>query len=127
MASLPVTNRIIELFRRYDADGTEEVDKDKLIKVLELVDVYTAIAQKAEKTAGKVRYQDFFDWIVVLSGPPASGKSTVSAKLAEHLGIPKLTMRDLLRAAIALGSASGRQVEGIIKTGGVVPDPLLMQ
>ncbi|CAE7465696.1 adk-1 [Symbiodinium sp. CCMP2592] len=138
------THEAPSLFRRYDADGTGEVDKDKLVKVLELLDVCTTIAQKAvdscEKTAGKVRYQDFFDWvmhpaappasvrtIVVLSGPPASGKSTVSAKLAEHLGIPKLTIRDLLRAAIALGSALGRQVEGIIKRGGVVPDPLLMQ
>lgn len=144
MASLPLTNGIIELFRQYDPGGTGEVDKDKLVKVLELVDVPAAIAQKAvdssEKAAGKVCYQDFFDWvmhpaappasgrtIVVLSGPPASGKTTVSAKLAEHLGIPKLTIHDLLRAAIALGSASGRQVEGIMKRGGVVPDPLLMQ
>ncbi|CAE7354836.1 adk [Symbiodinium natans] len=89
---------------------------------------------------GKVRYQDFLDWVmhptcppaegrkvILLLGPSASGKSTVSPKLAEQLGIPKITTHDLLRAAVALGSAVGRQVEGIMKRGGTVPDPLLMQ
>lgn len=60
--------------------------------------------------------------VVVLLGAPGAGKGTQAPILAERLGIPVLASGDLLRAEVATGSALGREVDGIMRSGELVPD-----
>jgi len=62
---------------------------------------------------------------VIFLGPPGAGKGTQAARLAEHLGIPRISTGDMLRDAIAAGTPVGKQVGPIMEKGGLVPDDLL--
>jgi adenylate kinase len=62
---------------------------------------------------------------IIFLGPPGAGKGTQAARLAEHLGIPRISTGDMLRDAIAAGTPLGRQAGPIMEKGGLVPDPLL--
>ena len=44
--------------------------------------------------------------IVVLVGPPGSGKGTQAKVLCEHMSVPHLSTGDMLRAARKAGNAS---------------------
>lgn len=59
---------------------------------------------------------------LVLFGPPGAGKGTQARRLAEHHGFAHLSTGDLFRAAIAARSPLGREVEGLLKAGRLVPD-----
>jgi adenylate kinase len=63
--------------------------------------------------------------ILLLFGPPGCGKGTQSRRLAKRLEIPALSTGDMLRAESAAGSTLGRQVEQILKSGGLVGDDLV--
>lgn len=65
--------------------------------------------------------------IVVLFGPPGSGKGTQSQRVAERLGIPHVATGDILRAEVARGSALGREAEPIMRSGKLVPDDLIVR
>jgi adenylate kinase len=60
--------------------------------------------------------------VVVLLGAPGAGKGTQAPILSEHLGVPILGSGDLLRAAVAAGSALGREAETYMSRGQLVPD-----
>ena len=60
--------------------------------------------------------------VVVLLGAPGAGKGTQAPILAKRLGIPVLASGDLLRAEVSAGSALGREVDGIMRSGELVPD-----
>jgi adenylate kinase len=60
--------------------------------------------------------------VVVLLGAPGAGKGTQAPILAQRLGIPVLASGDLLRAEVAAGSELGREVDGIMRSGELVPD-----
>jgi adenylate kinase len=62
---------------------------------------------------------------VIFLGPPGAGKGTQAARLADHLGAPRISTGDMLRDAIAAGTPVGRQVGPIMEKGGLVPDDLL--
>ena len=62
---------------------------------------------------------------VIFLGPPGAGKGTQAARLAEHLGIPRISTGDMLRDAIAAGTPLGKKAAPIMEKGGLVPDPLL--
>jgi adenylate kinase len=62
---------------------------------------------------------------VIFLGPPGAGKGTQAARLAEYLGIPRISTGDMLRDAIAAGTPVGKQVGPIMEKGGLVPDDLL--
>jgi adenylate kinase len=62
---------------------------------------------------------------VIFLGPPGAGKGTQAARLAEHLGVPRISTGDMLRDAISAGTPVGRQVGPIMEKGGLVPDDLL--
>jgi adenylate kinase len=62
---------------------------------------------------------------IIFLGPPGAGKGTQAARLAAHLGIPKISTGDMLRDAISAGTPVGRQVGPIMEKGGLVPDDLL--
>jgi adenylate kinase len=63
---------------------------------------------------------------VVFLGPPGAGKGTQAAKLALHLGLPRISTGDMLREAIAEGTSLGREAEPFMGRGRLVPDDLLV-
>jgi adenylate kinase len=63
---------------------------------------------------------------LILLGAPASGKGTQAAVLCERFGVPKISTGDMLRAALAAGTPLGKQAEGIMKAGKLVPDSVVI-
>jgi adenylate kinase len=58
----------------------------------------------------------------MLMGMPGAGKGTHAAALSEKLGAPQVSTGDMLRAAVSAGSALGREAEGCMRRGDLVPD-----
>jgi adenylate kinase len=63
---------------------------------------------------------------IVLLGPPGSGKGTHAKKLSEGLGTPIIATGEILRQAIAEGSALGKSAEEHVKSGRLVPDETVL-
>ncbi|UCG62612.1 MAG: adenylate kinase [Candidatus Zixiibacteriota bacterium] len=63
---------------------------------------------------------------LVFLGPPGSGKGTQAVKLAQKLGLKHLSTGDVLRDAVKRGSELGKQAEGYMKRGELVPDGLII-
>ncbi|MEO8198432.1 MAG: adenylate kinase [Thermoanaerobaculia bacterium] len=63
----------------------------------------------------------------VMLGAPGSGKGTQAEYLAAALGVPAISTGAMLRDAVALGSALGRKVEGIMASGALVDDGLMAE
>jgi adenylate kinase len=59
--------------------------------------------------------------IVVLVGPPGSGKGTQAKVITQRLGIPHLSTGDMLRAARKAGTLEPKYVD-IMNGGGLLPD-----
>src|SRR5271156_5312170 len=64
--------------------------------------------------------------IYVLLGPPGPGKGTQGERLAATLGIPKVATGDVLRAAVAAGTPLGREAQGFMDRGALVPDGVIL-
>jgi adenylate kinase len=65
--------------------------------------------------------------VVVLLGAPGAGKGTQAPILAERLGVPVLASGELLRTEVASGSALGREVDEIMRSGELVPDATIVR
>jgi len=63
---------------------------------------------------------------VVLLGPPGSGKGTHGKRLAEALAVPLISTGDILRQAIAEGTALGTSAQEDVKSGRLVPDETVL-
>lgn len=63
--------------------------------------------------------------IVVLVGPPGSGKGTQAKFLCERFSIPQISTGDMLRAAKKAGTLDRRYLE-IMDAGGLVPDEAMI-
>lgn len=63
---------------------------------------------------------------LILVGPPGAGKGTQAARLIERLSVPHLSTGDMLRLAVKQGTELGQQAEGFMKSGGLVPDDLVI-
>ncbi len=64
--------------------------------------------------------------IVVLLGPPGSGKGTQGERVAAALGVPKISTGDVLRAAAKAGTPLGLEAKGYMDRGDLVPDPVIL-
>jgi adenylate kinase len=64
--------------------------------------------------------------ILVLFGPPASGKGTQAARIKTSHGVAHLSTGDMLRAAIAAGTDTGRKAKAIMDAGQLVPDEVVV-
>ncbi len=63
---------------------------------------------------------------LVLVGAPASGKGTQANVLSEKFGVPKISTGDMLRAARQAGTKLGREAEGYMNAGKLVPDEVVI-
>jgi adenylate kinase len=63
---------------------------------------------------------------LIIFGPPGAGKGTQAKRLQEKNGWPQLSTGDMLRAAIAAKTDLGKQVEGILAKGDLVPDNIVI-
>jgi adenylate kinase len=65
--------------------------------------------------------------VIVLLGAPGAGKGTQAPVIAEHLGVPILGSGDLLRTAVAAGTALGRAADDYMSRGQLVPDATIVR
>ena len=63
---------------------------------------------------------------MILVGPPGAGKGTQAVHLVERFKISHISTGDMLRAAVSEGTALGKQADGYMKAGGLVPDDLVI-
>ena len=63
---------------------------------------------------------------MVILGRQGSGKGTQSLRIAEAYGCVHLSTGDVLRAAVDAGSELGQQAAGIMNSGGLVGDDIMI-
>jgi adenylate kinase len=64
---------------------------------------------------------------VIFLGPPGAGKGTQAARLASHLGVPKISTGDMLRDAMAQATPVGREIRPAMEKGNLVSDDILVK
>lgn len=64
--------------------------------------------------------------IVILLGPPASGKGTQAVELAKTLKLPHISTGDLFRENMSKETPLGKQAKEYIEKGQLVPDALVL-
>ncbi len=59
---------------------------------------------------------------LILVGPPGAGKGTQAVHLAAHYKIPHISTGDIFRANLKNGTELGKQAQGFMDRGELVPD-----
>jgi adenylate kinase len=63
---------------------------------------------------------------LILLGPPGAGKGTQATRIAKRFVIPHLSTGDMLREAVASGTALGSRVKHNMDRGELVPDDVVI-
>src|ERR1022692_635629 len=63
---------------------------------------------------------------IILLGAPGSGKGTQSQKLMDAYGVPQISTGDLLREAVAKGTALGLRAKTAMDAGKLVDDEIVL-
>lgn len=64
--------------------------------------------------------------VVILLGPPGSGKGTQAVRISKELHIPHISTGDLFRENMSQDTALGQKAKGYINAGQLVPDQLVL-
>ena len=64
---------------------------------------------------------------LIFLGPPGAGKGTQAKVLEERFDYRQLSTGDILRANVQDGTPLGVEAEGFMKSGGLVPDDLIIR
>lgn len=64
--------------------------------------------------------------VIILLGPPASGKGTQASKLAADLSLPHISTGDLFRENISKNTDLGQKAKSFMDAGRLVPDELVL-
>lgn len=63
---------------------------------------------------------------LIFLGPPGAGKGTQAKQIAEREHVPHLSTGDMLRDAVARGTALGQMAKPIMERGDLVPDDIIL-
>lgn len=64
--------------------------------------------------------------VVILLGPPGSGKGTQAVRLTKELGIPHISTGDLFRENISKDTELGKRAKSFMNAGKLVPDEVVL-
>lgn len=65
--------------------------------------------------------------VIILLGPPGSGKGTQAVRLSKDLGIPHISTGDLFRENIGKNTDLGKRAKTFMDAGRLVPDELVLE
>ena len=65
--------------------------------------------------------------VLILFGPPGSGKGTQAARLASILGVPAISTGEILRTECQSGSLLGQELTAMLSSGQLVSDGLVSE
>ncbi|MDR2460819.1 MAG: adenylate kinase [Deltaproteobacteria bacterium] len=65
--------------------------------------------------------------IIVLLGPPGTGKGTQAAAIKERFSLPHISTGDIFRKNLADGTPLGLEAKGFMERGELVPDKLVLE
>lgn len=91
------------------------------------MDVVSCSAKHEIKSGSREFFGEYWPRnIIILFGPPGSGKGTHGPNMEEMLGIPQLSTGDMLRAAVAAKSPVGMKAKAVMAAGGLVSDEIVV-
>lgn len=65
--------------------------------------------------------------VIILLGPPGSGKGTQAARISKELGTPHISTGDLFRENLSKKTELGQRAKGYMDQGKLVPDELVLE
>lgn len=68
-----------------------------------------------------------FPLVIVLLGPPGSGKGTQAKRLSQHYQIPQISTGDLFRENIEAQTVIGQKAQSFIQAGQLVADDIVVE